>query len=83
MSKVRITGEQQERIAMAAIRTLDVAGEDDLRTLKLAFIGAAEDPFDLSSLLAVIERMNAAVVAELKVMNFEAGDQLLPSQAKH
>jgi hypothetical protein len=79
----RINKEQQDRIVSAAIRELDVAGEDDARTVRIALLGAADDPFDLQSLLGVFGRMMKAVRDEVTVMASEARGDGPPSPSRH
>jgi hypothetical protein len=82
MSGVRISQEQQDRIVMAAIGALGCCDED-ARAMRRAMLGAAEDPGDLQSLLGIFELMHRAVLAELKVMNFEASGQSAPTSSQH
>jgi hypothetical protein len=78
-----ITPQQQDRIVMAAVDTLDVSGEDEARAVCNLIKRSADDANDLPSLLAVFNGMMRALSAELKVMNFEAGDEGPPPLSQH
>ena len=80
---VMITKEQQDRILAAAMRDLDIATEEDRRTVRIALTGNVQS-HDLRELTGVFHRMLSNVSAELKVMGFEAkGDGNSPSESKH
>ena len=83
MTEVRLTQAQVDRIIDAAIAHLDIATEEDRRTVRIAIMCATKDTFELGSLLEVFERMGQAVANELKIMGFEMGDQTAQSSAKH
>ena len=79
-----ISKEQQDRILTAAMRDLDIASDADRQTVRLAILGATQQPHNLVSLMGVFHTILANVRAELAVIGFEAiDDGGSPSSSRH